>query len=82
MSGRRAEELLHKINEDVLIMWLHDIRTPEYRSKLAGLTTAVPEAIRPTGIGARVAMRVLGDRDVLRRHGGRRPRRRPGSART
>jgi hypothetical protein len=40
---------LQEINEDAPIMWLDDIRTPECRSKLAGLMTTVPKAIRRPG---------------------------------
>ena len=36
-----------EINEDALIMWLDEIRTPEYRAKLAELMSTVPEPIRP-----------------------------------
>jgi [ribosomal protein S18]-alanine N-acetyltransferase len=36
-----------EINEDALIMWLDEIRTPAYREKLAELMRTVPEAIRP-----------------------------------
>src|SRR5215211_1829503 len=36
-----------EINEDALIMWLDEIRTPTYREKLAELMRTVPEAIRP-----------------------------------
>jgi hypothetical protein len=47
-------------------------------SKLAGVMTAVPEAIRPTRhLSAAPRHEGPRDRDVLRRHGGRRGRRRP-----
>lgn len=36
-----------EINEDALIMWLDDIRTPEYRRRLRNLMEGVPEGIRP-----------------------------------
>jgi ribosomal-protein-alanine N-acetyltransferase len=39
-----------EINEDALIMWLDEIRTPEYRAKLAELMSTLPEPIRPDAV--------------------------------
>ena len=36
-----------EIGEDALIMWLDDIRTPEYEQKLRALMEQLPEGIRP-----------------------------------
>ena len=36
-----------EIHEDALIMWLDEIRRPEYRAKLRELMAALPEGIRP-----------------------------------
>jgi len=36
-----------EINEDALIMWIDDIRAPEYRRRLRSLMEDVPEGIRP-----------------------------------
>jgi [ribosomal protein S18]-alanine N-acetyltransferase len=36
-----------EINEDALIMWVDDIRTPRYRDLLRRRMQGVPEAIRP-----------------------------------
>jgi ribosomal-protein-alanine N-acetyltransferase len=34
-------------NEDALVMWTDDIRTPEYDRLLAGIIDQVPEGLRP-----------------------------------
>jgi ribosomal-protein-alanine N-acetyltransferase len=36
-----------EINEDALIMWLDDIRSPRFKAKLDGLMAEIPEGIRP-----------------------------------
>jgi ribosomal-protein-alanine N-acetyltransferase len=36
-----------EINEDALIMWVDQIRTPEYDSRLRELMAQMPEGIRP-----------------------------------
>lgn len=36
-----------EINEDALIMWVDDIRSPEFGRKLAEIMESVPESVRP-----------------------------------
>ena len=36
-----------EVNEDALIMWVDDIRTPRYRDLLRRRMQDVPEALRP-----------------------------------
>ena len=38
-----------EISEDAVIMWLDDIRTPEYRTRLSDLMSSVPDHVRPGG---------------------------------
>lgn len=36
-----------EINEDALVMWTDDIRTPEYERLLEGIASSLPEGVRP-----------------------------------
>jgi [ribosomal protein S18]-alanine N-acetyltransferase len=36
-----------EINEDALVMWTDDIRTPEYTRMLRGIAQSLPEEVRP-----------------------------------
>ncbi|HXF37249.1 MAG TPA: ribosomal protein S18-alanine N-acetyltransferase [Actinomycetota bacterium] len=36
-----------EINEDALIMWLDEIRSPAYAARLEALAAALPEGVRP-----------------------------------
>jgi ribosomal-protein-alanine N-acetyltransferase len=35
-------------NEDALVMWTDDVRTPEYRARLQRIMAQVPDRVRPT----------------------------------
>jgi ribosomal-protein-alanine N-acetyltransferase len=39
-----------EINEDALIMWADDVRTPEYGRLLEEILAEVPEGVRPDGV--------------------------------
>ena len=37
-----------ELNEDALIMWTDDIRTPEYQQRLRSIVAELPEMVRPS----------------------------------
>jgi ribosomal-protein-alanine N-acetyltransferase len=37
-----------ELNEDALIMWTDDVRTPDYGRRLASIVAELPETVRPS----------------------------------